>query len=287
MTDVKMESWIKQALDLYKANLGLLVVSTLIAVVASVFTLGILAGPMAAGLYGVILRLQEGKEPAPQATDIFKGFDVLVPALLFGIGFLVATFLIHIVLDIIPIIGWIASVAATTALGAATLFVLPLIMEQRMEVKDAVMKSWEVVQPSLPQFMLFSFVVGIIGGVGIIGCGVGIFFTLPITSCAVAIAYRDVLGGAAAPEEPAPVPAPEPAPAPAPEPAPIPEPEPAPAPAPAPEPEPEPAPVPEPAPEPKPAPAPEASPAPAPESEPPPSTDEKPTRPPEDGGKAS
>lgn len=208
MTDVRMESWIKQGLDLYKSQLGLLVLSTLIAVLVSVFTLGLLAGPMAAGLYWVVFRLLDRQEPAPQATDVFKGFDVFVPAFLFGIGYIIANFLIHLLLDFIPIIGWIASVAASIALSAVTLFVLPLVMEQRMDLKSALEKSLQTVQPSLLPFMLFSFVVGIIGGIGIIGCGIGIFFTLPIASCAVAIAYRETLGGNAAVGK-APPPAPE------------------------------------------------------------------------------
>lgn len=211
MTDVRMESWIKQGLDLYKGQLGLLVLSTLIAVLVSVFTLGLLAGPMAAGLYWVVFRLLERQEPAPQATDVFKGFDVFLPAFLFGIGFIIVNFLIHALLDFIPIIGWLASVAASTALSAMTLFVLPLIMEQRMDLKSALEKSVQIVQPSLLPFMLFSFVVGIIGGIGIIGCGIGILFTLPIASCAVAIAYRDTLGGSGvtADAPPASPPAPE------------------------------------------------------------------------------
>lgn len=200
MTDVRIEAWIKQGLDLYKEHFGLLVVATLISVVASVFTLGILAGPMAAGLYWVSFRLLERKEPPPQATDVFKGFDVFVPAFLFVLAFAVANFFIHVVLDIIPIIGWIASIAATTALSAATLFVVPLLMEQRMDLKGALEKSWKIVQPSLLPFMLFSFVAGMIGVVGILGCGVGIFFTLPITTCSVAIAYRDTFGAEAATE---------------------------------------------------------------------------------------
>jgi len=81
--DVKFGEWIQQGWELYKANIGIWIVASLLVIVISVATLGILSGPMMAGLAWMALVLVDRKEPKPQMGDVFKGFDYFLQSFLF------------------------------------------------------------------------------------------------------------------------------------------------------------------------------------------------------------
>lgn len=196
MITVRTEGWIREGFDLYKNHMGLLILAALLVVVVSVISLGLLGGPMAAGFFWVALRLKDGASPAPTATDVFKGFEVFVPTFLFGLVLGVSLYIVNQVLGFVPVLGWVAAMLATIAIAALVFFALPLIVDRRMEFVPAVKASVELVKPVLPQFMLFVFLAGLAGGVGALLCGVGLVLTLPISYCAMAVAYRDGFGGA-------------------------------------------------------------------------------------------
>ncbi len=58
--DVKFGEWIEKGFNLYKENFGILVLVSLIAVIVSAITVGVLAGPMAAGVLLVVQITQLG-----------------------------------------------------------------------------------------------------------------------------------------------------------------------------------------------------------------------------------
>ena len=101
---------LKQAARLFVKDLAPLLIAALIAGALSVLTLGVLAGPLFAGLYGMVIgRVRDGKEP--DVGDIFEGFDrfwsfagaALVLVVLVGLasvtivgGFLLATIWLYV-----------------------------------------------------------------------------------------------------------------------------------------------------------------------------------------------
>jgi hypothetical protein len=101
---------IKQAWRLFVKDLGPLLIAGLVTVALGVLTLGILAGPLAAGLYDMaISRVRDGRQPT--VGDVFNQFDrfwsflgaSLVLAILIGLamltivgGFLLATIWIYV-----------------------------------------------------------------------------------------------------------------------------------------------------------------------------------------------
>ena len=101
---------LKQAARLFVKDLAPLLIAALIAGALSVLTLGVLAGPLFAGLYGmVIARVRDGKQP--EVGDVFDGLQrfwsyfaaALVLALLVGLasitivgGFLLATIWLYV-----------------------------------------------------------------------------------------------------------------------------------------------------------------------------------------------
>ena len=63
---VKFGEWIESGFTLYKENIGLLIAVSAIALVISSVTVGILAGPMLAGVILITLKLIDKEEPKPQ-----------------------------------------------------------------------------------------------------------------------------------------------------------------------------------------------------------------------------
>ena len=191
---VKFGEWIEGGFNLYKANFGTLVLASIFVVVISAITVGLLAGPMLAGLAVMTLQLLERKEPPPEAGKVFKGFDYFLQSFLFvvvwGIGILIGS----LILGAIPVIGQLASIAFVYAAQAFLMFGMFLIVDRQMDWLPASTESINIVKTNFWPFFGLSAVAGIIGSIGAIACGIGVVFTIPIQGCILAVAYREVFG---------------------------------------------------------------------------------------------
>jgi hypothetical protein len=189
---VKFGDWIESGFNLYKTNFGTLVLASVFAVVIGTVTVGILAGPMLAGLVLVTLQLLDKKEPRPEAGKVFKGFDYFLQSFLFvivwGIGILIGS----VILGVIPVLGQLASIAFVYAAQAFLMFGMFLIVDRQMDWLPASMESINIVKTNFWPFFGLSAVAGIIGSLGAIACGIGVVFTIPIQGCILAVAYREV-----------------------------------------------------------------------------------------------
>ena len=195
--DVKFSEWIQQGWELYKANIGVWIVASLLAIVISVATLGILSGPMMAGLAWMALVLVDRKEPKPQMGDVFKGFDYFLQSFLFFLVWGVIMLAVSVV-SLIPCIGTLVVIVVSIALHTALMFGVFLIVDKKMEFWPASMLSLNVVKPNFFPFLGLLVVAMLIGHVGVIACGIGVIVTMPIAVCILAVAYRNVFGAQAA-----------------------------------------------------------------------------------------
>ncbi len=115
--------------------------------------------------------------------DIFSGGDVFLPVL--GASLLIGLAAsAGIVFCILP--GFL--IAGMLSLS------LPILVEERLGVLDALRKSWEVTRPNLWMFTLWYFLISLIGGLGTYACYIGLIATLPIYSIGLMVAYRDTVG---------------------------------------------------------------------------------------------
>ena len=194
---VKFGNWIESGFNLYKNNFGTLVLASILVVVLSTVTIGILAGPMLAGLALVILALLDKKSPAPDTGAVFKGFNYFLNSLLFVAVWGIFIFIGSIILGVIPLIGQLASIFFVYAAQAFLMFAMFLIVDQQMDFWPASMESINTVKTNFWPFFGISTVAGIIGSLGAIAFGIGIVLTLPIQGCILAVAYRDVYGDSA------------------------------------------------------------------------------------------
>lgn len=196
--DVKFGEWLERGFTLYKEQIGVLILPSILVMVISALSLGILAGPMAAGLILITLRLKDKTEPKPEAGDVFKGFDFFVNALIFAIAFFVVAFVGSTILGVVPVIGGLMGAFFAYSLAALLMFALFLIVDKKMDFWPACQASIDKVKTNFWPFLGFAVVASVISSLGVIACGIGVVVTMPFYFCAVAVAYRDVFGDEAA-----------------------------------------------------------------------------------------
>lgn len=186
---VDIGGWISEAWELYKANFALICVSTLLAGLLGFFTLGVLAGPLWAGLTLVILRASRKDQPAPQIGDVFKGFDVFLQALLLFVV-LVA---VGAIASRIPVVGRLAS----TLLFPLVMFAMCLVADRKMDFWPAIAASYEKAKTEYVSLLVLSLVAGLISAVGLILFFVGLILTAPFATIVTVVAYRHLFGDGA------------------------------------------------------------------------------------------
>lgn len=192
---VKFGEWIEKGFNLYKANFGILVLVSLIAGALSTVTLGVLAGPMMAGVLLITMSLFDSKEPKPEVGDLFKGFNYFLQTFLFVLVWGVALFIASFILGIVPCVGQLASICLVFIAEAFLMFGLFLIVDKEMDFWSASIESFNKVKTNFWPFLGLAVVASIIGAIGAIACVIGVVFTLPIQLCILTVAYREVFGG--------------------------------------------------------------------------------------------
>lgn len=200
-TEVKFGDWLEKGFNLYKENFGVLVLSSLIAILLGVISFGILMGPMMAGLCFILLRLVDNQTPKPEVGELFKGFNYFLQAFLFFLVWGAIIFGASFILMFIPCIGQLAQIVLAYGLQPLLMFSMFLIVDRKMEFWPASMESINIVKTNFWPFLGFQLVCAIISQLGAIACGIGVIFTLPIGLCATAIAYREVMASRSAPAE--------------------------------------------------------------------------------------
>ena len=182
-----MGAELKRGWQLFQANMSLLVIAGLIAMVLSIVTCGILSGPLQAGLFMILARLISNDPQKPQPGDVFKGFDFFVQTLLL----LVIMIVISLLLALIPIVGQLASFVTSSVMMWALLF----IVNQKLTAIDALKRIFgdlgrgEFIMP-----LLYGAIVCLISGLGVLACGIGLIFTVPLAYAMMASAYQTLYG---------------------------------------------------------------------------------------------
>ena len=123
---------LKQAGRLFLKDIGPLIIGAIIAGLLSIVTLGILAGPLVAGLYGMVIgRVRDGRQP--RVGDVFDGFDR------FWAYFFAALVLVLLIgLASITIVGGFL-------LATIWLYVFPLMVDRRLGLGAAMKASKDMV----------------------------------------------------------------------------------------------------------------------------------------------
>ena len=196
--------------DRYWLLLGISLVALLIGGVVPI----VLMGPMMCGLY-LCLFAKMRNEPFEFGL-LFKGFDYFVPGLIAAVIQIVPVMVIMIIGEIIfwgftfamipagknepppPMffvgLGLFVVFAIIVSLTVHTIFFFtyPLIVDRKLSGLDAVKTSFRAVVKNLGGLLGLIFLQFCLGIVGLLACYVGVFFVMPVSFAANAVAYRHV-----------------------------------------------------------------------------------------------
>jgi hypothetical protein len=188
----RFNEWFEQGFDLYKQNFSVLALASLIGGALSLVSMGLLAGPMIAGLIGIVLRLQNGSEPKPEAGDVLKGFEFFLPMILFSLVWGVGLLVVYSILFALPCIGPLLILPVALCAQVLLAFGPFLIVERKLDFWTASLTSIEVVRTHFMDLLGIILVAIVLGGIGGLVCGFGAVITLPLTGCVLARIYRDL-----------------------------------------------------------------------------------------------
>jgi len=179
-TENLVESSLSESWALFKDDLVLYVVASLLVFVISAVSLGVCAGPMIVGFIQLVAKRMRGEEGT--ATDVFDGFSEfgasLIAMILIGIG---------------VIIGSMLLVLPGVIFGFITAFTFHAIALDGLGATTAIGQSYSLIKENLgPSFVLLLIVavLNAIGGSVIFGS----LFTTPFSLIAMTIAYQRLQG---------------------------------------------------------------------------------------------
>ncbi|RPI80128.1 MAG: DUF4339 domain-containing protein [Desulfobacteraceae bacterium] len=192
-------------------------VSGIIPYAGYVFSL-VLSGPLTGGLFYFFIRLARGQHlELGDAFDGFKGRNFLQLMLGYAVPMLFFAIAIIVIVLIIALFVGLSSFKADTLfdssylifliplfllifVGFAYLFIswsftLPLIIDKELNFWPAMQISFKMVNKHWFKVFGLMFVCGLIGGLGILLCCIGMFVTMPIFHGAMAYAYIEIFKG--------------------------------------------------------------------------------------------
>jgi len=180
-------SYIRRGWEIFQENIGMFIGYTLITIAISVaaafipFGSLLVSGPLTAGFYIVANKISKG-EPYEFGT-FFKGFDFFVPLLLWTLigGIFIA-------------LGLVALIVPGIYLAVAYTFVPLFIVFGKIEFWDGMEFSRKLVTKKWWDIFGFVLLLILINMAGALAFLVGLLFTIPLTYCAIYVAFEDIVG---------------------------------------------------------------------------------------------
>jgi hypothetical protein len=209
--------------DSYWLFLGISFVAMLIGGAVPV----VLVGPMMCGLYMCLFAKMRG-EPVEFAM-LFKGFDYFMQGLvaaaiqtlpvivIMAVGQIIFVAFTLIIMptergEAMPPVFFVGlavfvlfAMIVSFVMHALFLFAYPLIVDRKLSGLDAIKTSYRAVLQNLGGIVGLMFLIFGLSILGLLACYVGVFFVMPVSFAAYAVAYRTVFpetgspGGSAPP----------------------------------------------------------------------------------------
>lgn len=172
------EKAIYKAIDVYKENWVILTVSTLVVFALGMLTLGLLFGPLMAGLASMFLKSKSGQKPVFDDLFRFNGKFILMALM----GILIAT---------LVSIGMLLLILPGVLLATLWMYSIFAMAFDNKGIIDAMKTSWNfVVKNGLWQHVVILLAIGILNS---IGCTivVGTLITIPLSLGFLALLYNE------------------------------------------------------------------------------------------------
>jgi uncharacterized membrane protein len=184
---VKSGDWVREGWALFKQKpgefIGFTVLFAVITAIAGMIPFGnvIVGIPLGAGFYVYLFNMFKGR-PA-EFGDFFKGFYYFLAVILAGL-----------LVTIFSTVGFLLLILPGIYLGVAYMFTTLLIVDKDMHFWQAMETSRRVITRqwwSVFGFALLLLLVNIVGALALL---VGLLVSFPVSICATAVAYRDIIG---------------------------------------------------------------------------------------------
>jgi len=181
-TENLVESSLSESWALFKDDLVLYIVATLLVFVISAVSLGLCAGPMFVGFIKLVRKRMRGEEGT--ATDVFDGFSEfgasLIAMILIGIG---------------VVIGSLLLVLPGIIFGFITAFTFHAIALDGLGATAAIGQSYTLIKENLAPSLVLLLIVAVLNAVG--GSIIfGALFATPFSLIVMTIAYQRLRGTA-------------------------------------------------------------------------------------------
>jgi hypothetical protein len=186
---VDLGACVTYGVDALKKNIGFQLVAVIVLALANGFTAGILGGPLLLGYYRALAKMDAGQ--TPDINDLFSGFDKFIPA-----------FLVVLLTGVLIAIGYFLCIVPGLIIAPLLPVSLCVIARGEGDAIAAIKAGWNALQPNIVMAALTGIILSIISSLGVLACGVGILFTLPIALAGTYKLSQQMLGETA-PAEPA------------------------------------------------------------------------------------
>ena len=137
--------------------------------------------PLFMGNFIVSAKLLQGQ--TPEFRDFFAGFRYFLPLLL-----------LTVVSSLAIIIGTLLLIIPGIYLAVAYLFAANLVIDRRLDFWPAMELSRRTVNPRWFGFLGFMLLLVLLNLAGAVLLGVGLLVTIPVSFCAVTVAYAEIFG---------------------------------------------------------------------------------------------
>ncbi len=98
-------------------------------------------------------------------------------------------FIAALVISVLSTIGMLFCCLPGLAIGGLTMMALPLIVDRNVGPFDAISESWRTLQRWWFLTAVFYLAIGVLAGLGVLACIVGIFITMPLMYVCYAVTY--------------------------------------------------------------------------------------------------
>jgi hypothetical protein len=188
---INIQNYLRQGWEMFRENVGEFIGFTLVIfavwLLTAMFDAGSsllfssVAAPLYAGYSVVAFKLASGQQF--QFSDFFKGFNYFLPLFLASLA---STLLVSI--------GFVLLLLPGIYLAIGYMFTTFLVIDYRMEFWQAMEMSRTIISRNWFSFFGFACLLFALNLLGALAFGIGLVVTVPVTSCAVAIAYKEIVG---------------------------------------------------------------------------------------------
>jgi len=192
LLDVRFSDWIQRGFALFVNHALLLFMSGLVALVITALTLGLLAGPMLAGLAMMVLTLMDGRMAAPTINDLFRGFDHVKTTIPVTVALYVIWLAVMLVVWL-PGPGFVLGAVLASVGGSTAVMTVFHLVARHVTPRESAGAWWALFKANWGPLLGFYLLATLLGSIGVYALVIGLAVTFPLYMCMMGQAYAAIV----------------------------------------------------------------------------------------------